>query len=72
MWSPKSFFENEWNSPSSIFLKNGISNYKEGRNLPAKPYVSKLSPYLHFGQISKEYLLLNFSILHGVGLPGYR
>ena len=36
----------------SIFLKNGISNYKEGRNLPAKPYVSKLSPYLHFGQIS--------------------
>lgn len=34
------------------FLDNGLSNYKEGRNFPAKPYVSRLSPYLHFGQIS--------------------
>lgn len=34
------------------FLDEGISHYKEGRNLPAKPYVSRLSPYLHFGEIS--------------------
>ena len=30
----------------------GIDDYKEGRNFPAKSHVSRLSPYLHFGQIS--------------------
>lgn len=34
------------------FLDNGIHNYKEGRNFPAKDYVSHLSPYLHFGHLS--------------------
>lgn len=34
------------------FIEHGIHNYKEGRNFPAKPYVSNLSPYLHFGEIS--------------------
>jgi len=34
------------------FLDNGLSDYKEGRNFPAKNNVSRLSPYLHFGEIS--------------------
>ncbi|MDB2592975.1 DNA photolyase family protein [Gammaproteobacteria bacterium] len=34
------------------FLSIGIKHYKEGRNFPAKPYTSQLSPYLRFGQIS--------------------
>ena len=35
------------------FIKNGgVANYKDGRNLPARPYVSRLSPYLRFGEIS--------------------
>jgi deoxyribodipyrimidine photo-lyase len=34
------------------FLNRGINDYKSGRNFPSKPYVSKLSPYLHFGEIS--------------------
>lgn len=34
------------------FLEEGIENYKEGRNFPAKHHVSRLSPYLHFGEIS--------------------
>ncbi len=34
------------------FLDNGINHYKEGRNLPAKPFVSRISPYLHFGLLS--------------------
>ena len=34
------------------FLNNGIENYKEGRNIPSKPFVSRLSPHLHFGEIS--------------------
>jgi deoxyribodipyrimidine photo-lyase len=34
------------------FLDEGLINYKDGRNFPAKPYISKLSAYLHFGEIS--------------------
>ncbi|MGH1350534.1 MAG: cryptochrome/photolyase family protein [Methyloligellaceae bacterium] len=38
------------------FLENGMSDYKEGRNYPAKENVSRLSPYLHFGEISPNQL----------------
>ena len=34
------------------FITNGLSHYKNGRNFPSQPYVSRISPYLHFGQIS--------------------
>ena len=34
------------------FLKEGISDYKEGRNFPERNKVSRLSPHLHFGEIS--------------------
>lgn len=34
------------------FIDEGLDDYKEGRNMPAKPNVSRLSPYLHFGLIS--------------------
>jgi len=34
------------------FLKNGLSFYKEGRDYPSREVVSRLSPYLHFGEIS--------------------
>lgn len=35
-----------------VFINNGIDDYKEGRNFPAKKKVSRLSAYLHFGEIS--------------------
>ena len=35
-----------------IFLQNGIYNYKDGRNFPDNLNVSRLSPHLHFGEIS--------------------
>ena len=38
------------------FIDEGLPSYKEGRNFPAKPYVSRLSPYLHFGEISPNQL----------------
>ena len=38
------------------FIKEGLTHYKDGRNLPSKPYVSRLSPYLHFGEISPNQL----------------
>ena len=34
------------------FLDDGLDGYKEGRNFPAKNNISRLSPYLHFGEIS--------------------
>ena len=34
------------------FLDEGILNYKEFRNYPAKSGISRLSPHLHFGEIS--------------------
>lgn len=34
------------------FIGNGLKNYKEGRNIPANKNVSRLSPHLHFGEIS--------------------
>lgn len=36
------------------FLDGGLENYEEGRNFPDKENVSRLSPYLHFGQISPK------------------
>tara|TARA_Y100001960_G_scaffold332297_1_gene432283 strand:+ start:2013 stop:2858 length:846 start_codon:yes stop_codon:yes gene_type:complete len=38
------------------FLDEGLDHYKNGRNRPDKSYVSKLSPHLHFGEISPNQL----------------
>jgi deoxyribodipyrimidine photo-lyase len=34
------------------FLADGIAHYRKGRDRPDKPYVSRLSPHLHFGELS--------------------
>lgn len=34
------------------FLEDGLKGYKEGRNFPTRNSVSRLSPHLHFGEIS--------------------
>ena len=38
------------------FIEEGLGHYKGGRDLPAKPYVSRMSPHLHFGEISPNQL----------------
>lgn len=38
------------------FVKNGLKGYKEGRDFPQKENVSRLSPHLHFGEISPREL----------------
>ncbi|MEC8977696.1 MAG: deoxyribodipyrimidine photo-lyase [Pseudomonadota bacterium] len=38
------------------FINVGLSSYKDGRNFPAKPSVSRMSPRLHFGEISPNQL----------------
>ncbi|MAH88429.1 MAG: deoxyribodipyrimidine photolyase [Pelagibacterales bacterium] len=56
-WCEK--FEKIWNTSEASartnfnnFLNTGASDYSEGRNFPSKNSVSKISPYLHWGQIS--------------------
>ncbi len=34
------------------FINEGLSGYKDGRNFPAKNNVSRLSPHIHFGEVS--------------------
>jgi deoxyribodipyrimidine photo-lyase len=36
----------------NTFVKQGLFDYKNGRNYPSKKHVSRLSPHLHFGEIS--------------------
>lgn len=43
------------------FLKNKLKQYDRNRNQPHLDYVSHLSPYLHFGQISPVYLILRLN-----------
>lgn len=51
--------ENLWNigengAQKSLkkFIETSINDYKDGRNFPDKMKISKLSPHLHFGEIS--------------------
>lgn len=44
--------ENAAQEVLKTFLEKGMDDYKQGRNYPAQKKVSRLSPYLHFGEIS--------------------
>ncbi len=55
----KNKIESHWNIGESAanerleeFIDSGISRYKDGRNYPSKSYVSRLSPHIHFGELS--------------------
>lgn len=39
------------------FIAHGLSGYRDGRDLPAAPHVSRLSPHLRFGEISPRQVL---------------
>lgn len=41
----------------NMFLRGGINHYKEARDFPALNAVSRLSPHLHFGEVSPRQLL---------------
>ena len=45
------------------FIATGLSQYKNGRNLPAKLNTSKLSPHLHFGEISPQQIWHEINLL---------
>ncbi len=49
------------------FIENKLDGYDELRNDPTRDYLSCMSPYLHFGQISPLYIALQVA---GSGSPG--
>ncbi|WP_147818985.1 deoxyribodipyrimidine photo-lyase [Salidesulfovibrio onnuriiensis] len=46
------------------FIKTRLNRYGKGRNVPTDPVVSRLSPYLHFGQISSLRVALSVLAAH--------
>jgi deoxyribodipyrimidine photo-lyase len=50
-----------------VFLHEGLSGYKEGRNFPYKSNVSRLSPHLHFGEISPNYIWHRIKLRENLG-----
>jgi deoxyribodipyrimidine photo-lyase len=55
----------------SSFLKNKLDRFAELRNDPTADYVSNMSPYLHFGQISPLYIALEVSKTSSAGKDAY-
>ncbi|MBU7015510.1 MAG: deoxyribodipyrimidine photo-lyase [Theionarchaea archaeon] len=53
------------------FIREKIDLYLELRNDPTEDYLSNLSPYLHFGQISPVYIALKVSREDGPGKDAY-
>jgi deoxyribodipyrimidine photo-lyase len=44
-----------------LFIEGKLASYDEGRNDPTRESVSRLSPYLHFGQLSAQRVALDVS-----------
>lgn len=53
------------------FVENKIDKFEDLRNDPAEDYLSNMSPYLHFGQISPLYLALEVSKIESPGKDSF-
>ncbi len=53
------------------FLKNKLDRYNELRNDPSLDFLSNMSPYLHFGQISPLYIALKVQETESPGKNAY-
>ena len=51
------------------FIEDGLVNYKDGRNFPSQNNVSRLSPHLHFGEISPNQIWYMVDELDGSIYP---
>jgi len=57
---PVSFFKGGTHAAKarlSRFIRSRLRGYSENRNQPGLDYLSHMSPYLHFGQISPAYIV---------------
>ena len=66
-WSPG---EQGAKARLDAFLEKGVTDYKDGRNFPAKKYVSRLSPHLKFGEISPARIWHSILNLKDSGVSG--
>lgn len=61
----------EAKSHLDYFIKNRLDRYDELRNNPNLSYLSNMSPYLHFGQISPLYIALKVYENESTGRESY-
>jgi deoxyribodipyrimidine photo-lyase len=61
----------EAKSHLELFIKNKLDRYNDLRNNPNLDYLSKMSPYLHFGQISPLYVALKVLQTDSPGKDSY-
>ena len=73
----KSFYEH-WHPTGKgaqqqmqFFLDEAVDDYKNERDFPAKPGTSRLSPYLHFGQITSRRIWHEAGADSGKGREAY-
>ncbi len=53
------------------FVENKLDKFEDLRNDPSEDYLSNMSPYLHFGQISPLYLALEVSKIESPGKDSF-
>ena len=61
----------EGKSHLEIFLESKLDRFPELRNDPTLDYLSHMSPYLHFGQISPLYITLKVSKTRSLGAEAF-
>ncbi len=61
----------EAKSHLDYFIRNKLDRYDQLRNNPNLSYLSNMSPYLHFGQISPLYIALKVSQTDSPGKDSY-
>jgi deoxyribodipyrimidine photo-lyase len=61
----------EGKSHLEIFLESKLDRFPELRNDPTLDYLSHMSPYLHFGQISPLYIALKVSKTRSLGAEAF-
>jgi deoxyribodipyrimidine photo-lyase len=67
-WTPG---ENGAHAALTHFLNNGAEEYSEERNRPDRPGSSRLSPHLHWGEISPQNVWSQVTNRHGPGAETY-
>ena len=61
----------EAKSHLEVFLEDKLDRFQELRNDPTLDYLSHMSPYLHFGQISPLYIALKVSETGSPGIEAF-
>ncbi len=71
-------FETSWHPGEAgahqqfaLFLKNAVAGYTDARNIPSQTGTSRLSPHLHFGEISPRHVWNQAAKAKGAGVQTF-